>query len=102
MLALIMAFLGIIGSCMLLFMRHSGASTPFYGWMNFFLIVGSIGCLVTGIVILAKQRKRGGATPWLVAFFGAMAVIACLASIHRSGLMGRGCSDLCPGFGRWA
>lgn len=66
---------------MLLFVRHGGASTPFNGWMNFFLIVGSIGSLVTGIVILAKQRKRGGATPWLVGSFSALAVVGCLGAM---------------------
>lgn len=34
--------------------------------MNFFLIVGSIGCLTIRIVILDEQGNNGGATPWLV------------------------------------
>ncbi|GAA1772338.1 hypothetical protein GCM10009712_20450 [Pseudarthrobacter sulfonivorans] len=88
--ALVMSVFGIFTACMFLFTRHSGASSPFNGWMNFFLIVGSIGCLVTGIVILAKQRKRGGATPWLVASFGALGAIACLGFMAggNSGLPG--------------
>jgi hypothetical protein len=82
--ALVLSVVGIIFAGMLLFVRHSGASTPFNGWMNFFLIVGSIGCLVTGIVILAKQRKRGGATPWLVASFAVLVVVACLVMAARN------------------
>lgn len=36
---------------------------------------------MTGIVILAKQRKRGGATPWLVAAFSALVAAGCLGLI---------------------
>ncbi|MFF2244293.1 hypothetical protein ACFVTM_08960 [Arthrobacter sp. NPDC058130] len=61
-----------------LFARHMGPSTPFLGWMNFLLLVGAVGCLVTGIVILAKQRKRGGTTPWLVGSFAGLIVLGCL------------------------
>ncbi|MET4143805.1 hypothetical protein [Arthrobacter sp. UYCo732] len=88
--ALVLFVFGIFTAGMFLFSRHSGASSPLNGWMNFFLIVGSIGCLVTGIVIMAKQRKRGGATPWLVASFAALAVIACLGFLggRDSGLPG--------------
>ncbi|WP_427136702.1 hypothetical protein [Pseudarthrobacter sp. S9] len=88
--ALVLSVVGIIFAGAFLFSKHGGASTPFNGWMNFFLIVGSIGCLVTGIVIIAKQRKRGGATPWLVASFAALVVIACLGfmSSGNSGLPG--------------
>lgn len=77
--ALILSVVGIFFAGLVLFVPHRGGSTPLNGWMNFFLIVGSIGSLVTGIVILAKQRKRGGATPWLVASFAALVVIACLS-----------------------
>lgn len=78
-LALIVAVIGVIFAGAFLFSKSSdGGSTPLNGWMNFFAIVGSIGCLVTGIVIIAKQRKRGGATPWLVASFAALIVISCL------------------------
>lgn len=88
--ALVLSALGILTAGILLFTIHSGASTPLNGWLNFFLIVGSVGCLVTGIVILAKQRKRGGATPWLVASFAALVVIACLGFMagRSSGLPG--------------
>ncbi|MGO4230157.1 hypothetical protein AB4Y72_14945 [Arthrobacter sp. YAF34] len=78
-LALIVSVIGVVfAGAFLLSKSSDGGSTPFNGWMNFFLIVGAIGCLVTGIVILAKQRKRGGATPWLVAAFAACLVISCL------------------------
>jgi hypothetical protein len=80
--ALVLAVVGDLFAGVFLFGETSyGASTPFNGWMNFFLIVGSIGSigsLVTGIVILAKQRKLGGATPWLVASFAALVMIACM------------------------
>jgi len=88
--ALVLSVVGIFFAGVFLFSKHGGASSPFNGWMNFFLIVGSVGCLVTGIVIIAKQRNRGGATPWLVASFAALVVIACL------GFMGDGESGL-PG-----
>lgn len=55
-----------------------GPSTPFVGWMNFLIILGAVGCLVTGIVIIVKQKKRGGATPYLVAGFDALLLIAAL------------------------
>lgn len=77
-------------ACIYLFVRHGGASTPYNGWMNFFLIVGSIGSLVTGIVILAKQRKQGGAIPWLVTAFSGSMVLGCLGFMAggNSGLPG--------------
>lgn len=58
--------------------------------MNVFLIVGSIGCLVTGIVILAKQRKQGGVTPWLVTSFSGLMMLGCLGFMvaGNSGLPG--------------
>jgi uncharacterized membrane protein SirB2 len=89
-LALIASVVGVMMAGVLLFARHGGASTPFNGWMNFFLIVGSIGCLVTGIVIMAKQRKRGGSTPWLVTSFSGLTVIGCLGfmAAGNSGLPG--------------
>lgn len=89
-LALIASVVGIMMAGILLFARHGGASTPFNGWMNFFLIMGSVGCLVTGIVIMVKQRKRGGATPWLVTSFAGLIVIACLGfmAARNSGLPG--------------
>lgn len=89
-LALIASVVGIMMAGIFLFARHGGASTPFNGWMNFFLIAGSIGCLVTGIVIMAKQRKRGGSTPWLVTSFSGLVVIACLGFMigRNSGLPG--------------
>lgn len=89
--AIVLAVVGILFACAFLFQKSAyGASTPFNGWMNFFLIVGSVGSLVTGIVILAKQRKRGGATPWLVTSFAALVVIACLGfmSSRSMGLPG--------------
>lgn len=87
--ALVLSVVGIPFAGMLFFVRHGGDSTPFNGWMNFFLIVGSIGCLVTGIIIMIKQRKRGGATPWLVISFSGLAVIACLGSmVSGNGLPG--------------
>ena len=76
--ALVASVVGVMIAGVFLFPRRGGASTPFNGWMNFFLVVGSIGSLVTGIVILAKQRKQGGATPWLVTCFSGLMVIACL------------------------
>lgn len=89
-LALIASVVGLFSAALLLFMRHGGDSTPLNGWINFLLIVGSIGCLVTGIVIVAKQRKRGGATPWLVTSFAGLIVVVCLISIllRSSGLPG--------------
>lgn len=89
-LALVASVVGIMIAGIYLFARHGGASTPFNGWMNFFLIVGSIGCLVTGIVILAKQRKQGGATPWLVTAFSGSMVLGCLGFMAggNSGLPG--------------
>jgi hypothetical protein len=78
---LVLSVVGIVLASALLFTKGLGPGSPFLGWMNFFLIVGSIGCLVTGIVIIAKQRKRGGATPWLVATFAALAVIACIGML---------------------
>ncbi|WP_146187383.1 hypothetical protein [Arthrobacter sp. HMWF013] len=87
--ALVLSVVGIPFAGMLLFVRHGGDSTPFNGWMNFFIIVGSIGCLVTGVIIMIKQRKRGGATPWLVISFSGLAVIACLGSmVSGNGLPG--------------
>lgn len=76
--AIVVAAMGILLVGIRLFTKSLGSSTPFMGWMNFLLIVGVLGCLVTGIVILAKQRKRGGATPWLVASFAVLIVLACL------------------------
>lgn len=76
---LVLSVVGILFSGILLFGRNGGSSTPLNGWMILFVIVGSIGSLVTGIVILAKQRKRGGATPWLVLSFAALVVVACLS-----------------------
>lgn len=74
--ALIFAVLGIFEVLIVLFSRPPIApSTPFVGWMNFLLLVGSVGSLVTGIVLLAKQRRRGGATPWLVAAFGVVGAL---------------------------
>jgi uncharacterized membrane protein SirB2 len=61
-----------------LFGRDMGPSNPFEGWMNFMLIVGAVGCLVTGIVVIAKQKKRGGATPWLVAGFAVLILVGAL------------------------
>lgn len=89
-LAIIASVVGIMIVGIFLFARHGGASTPFNGWMNFFLIAGSIGSLVAGIVILVKQRKRGGATPWLVTSFSGLAVIGCLGFMAggNSGLPG--------------
>jgi uncharacterized membrane protein SirB2 len=89
-LALIASVVGIMIAGIYLFVRHGGASTPFNGWMNFFLVAGSIGCLVTGIVILAKQRKQGGATPWLVTSFSGLMVLGCLGFMvgGNSGLPG--------------
>lgn len=67
-----------------------GPSTPFVGWMNFLLIVGGIGCLVIGIVIIVKQKKRGGATPWLVVSFATFILVAALGlgSLDYSGTPG--------------
>ncbi|QOT19538.1 hypothetical protein [Paenarthrobacter sp. YJN-5] len=69
---------GVLYATVRLFTKGLGPSTPFVGWMNFLIIVGAIGCLVTGIVIIVKQRKRGGATPWLVGSFAAAILIAAL------------------------
>lgn len=46
--------------------------------------------LVTGIVIIVKQKKRGGATPWLVASFAALLLMAALGldSLDYSGTPG--------------
>lgn len=89
-LALVASVVGIMIAGIYLFVRHGGASTPFNGWMNFFLVVGSIGCFVAGIVILAKQRKQGGATPWLVTAFSGSMVLGCLGFMAggNSGLPG--------------
>ncbi|HEX9088492.1 MAG TPA: hypothetical protein VF867_13310 [Arthrobacter sp.] len=78
--ALVIAAYGLILAAARLFTptRLLGSSTPYIGWMNFFLIVGVLGCLVTGIVILANQRRKGGATPWLVGSFAVLIVLACL------------------------
>jgi uncharacterized membrane protein SirB2 len=76
--AIVVAATGILLVAIRLFTKSLGSSTPLMGWMNFLLIVGVLGCLVTGIVILAKQRKRGGATPWLIASFAVLIVVACL------------------------
>ncbi|MDT0168887.1 hypothetical protein [Pseudarthrobacter sp. BRE9] len=88
--ALVSSVVGIMIAGIYLFVRHGGASTPFNGWMNFFLIVGSVGCLVTGIVILAKQRRKGGATPRLVTSFSGLMVLGCLGFLvgGNSGLPG--------------
>jgi uncharacterized membrane protein SirB2 len=73
-----------------LFTKGLGGSTPFGGWMNVLLIVGGIGCLVAGIVIIVKQKKRGGATPWLVGSFAAIVLVAALGlgSMDYSGTPG--------------
>lgn len=76
--ALIAGVLGVLFALVFLFDGHRGGSTPFNGFMNLFLIVGSVGSFVTGIVVMAKQRKRGGYTPRLLAGFAASSVIACL------------------------
>ncbi|GAA2134438.1 hypothetical protein GCM10009825_18060 [Arthrobacter humicola] len=79
--ALVLPVVGLPFAAALLFSKGLGPGSPFNGWMNFFLIVGSIGCVVTGIVIIAKQRRRGGATPWLVGSFALLVVIACLGML---------------------
>ncbi|OMH36872.1 hypothetical protein BGP79_14105 [Tersicoccus sp. Bi-70] len=53
-------------------------STPTNGWLNFLLIVGAVGSLVASIVLLAKKRKRRGATPYLTAGF---TFVGCTAAL---------------------
>ena len=55
--ALVLSEVGVFFAGLLLLGPHGGDSTPLDVRMVLFLIVGSIGCLVTGIVILAKQRN---------------------------------------------
>jgi hypothetical protein len=81
------AAFGILYVGVRLFTKTYAPSAPAAPWMNFRLIVGVLGCLVTGIVILAKQRKRGGAIPWLVGSFAILLVLACpgiSADLHNS------------------
>lgn len=85
---LVLSISGLTMAAARLFTKGLGGSTPFNGWMNFILIVGAVGSLVTGIVIIAKQRKTFGATPWLVGSFTALVLIACLGLLPAPGLPG--------------
>lgn len=76
---LIFAVLGLFIALAILFSEPILiASTPTNGLLNFLLIVGSVGSLVTSIVLLAKQRRRAGATPYLVAAFS---IVGCISAL---------------------
>lgn len=77
--AIVVAVIGVIFSAARLFSKMPGSSTtPYIGWMTLVLVVGVLGMLVTGVVILAKQRKRTGSTPWLIGSFAALIILSCL------------------------